>query len=100
MTALRRLALAATCSASLAAVSAQQTQPLVLSQLTWFDRAGTSVGKVGPLGDHGNIELSPNGSQVAVAVADRQHSGTRNIWMYPTAGGARVQFTSDAADEN
>ena len=85
---------------ALAPLAAQQRQaPFVLSQLTWFDRAGTQLGKLGPLADHGNLEISPDGSRVAVAVADRALR-TRNIWMYETGSGKREQFTSDASDEN
>jgi Tol biopolymer transport system component len=97
---LSRLACAASLVAALAPLAAQQRPtPLVLSQLTWFDRTGKSLGRVGPLADHGNLELSPDGSRVAVAVADRTRR-TRDIWMYQTASGTREQFTSEAADEN
>jgi eukaryotic-like serine/threonine-protein kinase len=95
-----RFAIIATIVAGLAPLGAQPRQPpLVLSQLTWFDRAGKMLGRIGPLADHGNLELSPDGSRVAVAVVDRTVR-TRNIWMYQTASGERQQFTSDAADEN
>ncbi|MGH9201937.1 MAG: TolB family protein, partial [Vicinamibacterales bacterium] len=94
------LALAAACLAPLLTLlSAQRASVLVLSHLTWFDRAGSSLGRLGPLADHGNIELSPDGSRVAVAVTDRGR-GTRDIWMYRTADGRREQFTADPADEN
>lgn len=93
-----RLACVAACLWPIAVLSAQAPS-LVLSQLTWFDRAGTILGRLGPLADHGNVEISPDGSQVAVAVADRT-SGARDIWLYQTDGRPRVQFTSDAADEN
>lgn len=95
---LLRLACVAACLSPLAAASAQ-APPLVLSQLTWFDRAGAVTGRLGPLADHGNVEMSPDGSQVAVAVVDRSR-GTRDIWLYQTDGRPRVQFTSDPADEN
>src|SRR6187549_111361 len=94
-----RFVLAASVLAALLPLRAQQAAPAVLSQLTWFDRAGTVLGRLGPLADHGNLELSPVGSRVAVAVADRARR-TRDIWMYQTASGQRQQFTSDAADEN
>ena len=96
-----RLLLVACLVTALTPLLAQQQRaaPFVLSQLTWFDRTGKQLGKVGPLADHGNLELSPDGSRVAVAVADRAQ-GTRNIWMYDTASAKREQFTNDAADEN
>lgn len=94
------LASAVALVATLAAPSAQQrTTPVVLSQLTWFDRTGKLLAKLGPLADHGNLELSPDGSRVAVAVADRTLR-TRDIWMYDVASGERHQFTNDPADEN
>jgi len=74
-------------------------RPLILSRLTWFDRAGTRVGAIGPVADHGNLELSPDGTRVAVAVADRG-LGTRDIWIYDASSGDRTRFTSDPADEN
>ena len=95
-----QIALVAGLVAALAPAAAQQRQvPFVLSQLTWFDRAGTQLGKLGPLADHGNLEISPDGSRVAVAVTDRTLH-TRNIWMYDTGSATRTQFTSDASDEN
>ena len=94
-----RLLLVAGVTAAIAPLAAEQRPPLVLSQLTWFDRTGKQLGKVGPLADHGNVELSPDGARVAVAVADRT-LGTRNIWMYETGSARREQFTTDPADEN
>jgi dipeptidyl aminopeptidase/acylaminoacyl peptidase len=96
-----RLLYVASIVLALAPLAAQQQRsaPFVLSQLTWFDRTGKQLGKLGPLADHGNLELSPDGSLVAVAVIDRAKR-TRDIWMYQTATGMRQQFTSDAADEN
>jgi Tol biopolymer transport system component len=95
-----RLLCVASVVLALAPLAAQQRPaPFVLSQLTWVDRTGKVVSKLGPLADHGNLELSPDGSRVAVAVVDRAKR-TRDIWMYETASGKRAQFTSDAADEN
>ena len=95
-----RLLVVAAAVCALAPLAAQQRQaPFVLSQLTWFDRAGKQLSTLGPLADHGNLEISPDGSRVAVAVADRALR-TRNIWMYETGSGKRQQFTSDASDEN
>ena len=78
---------------------AQGTRPAILSRLIWFDRGGQRLGAVGPVADHGNLELSPDGTQVAVAVNDRTHN-THDIWIYNLASGERTQFTSDPADEN
>ena len=51
-------------------VFAQSSRPSVLSRLIWFDRSGQRLGAVGPIADHGNIEISPDGTRVAVAVTD------------------------------
>ena len=80
-------------------ISAQRAPVPVLSQLTWFSRTGTMLGRVGPLADHGNLELSPDGSRVAVAVMD-QSTRTRDLWIYDTKSGSRTRFTSDPAEEN
>jgi dipeptidyl aminopeptidase/acylaminoacyl peptidase len=84
--------------ALLGALRLAAQQPLILSQLTWFDRTGTVLETVGPLADHGNVELSPDGRRIAVAVTDRA-TGTHDIWIYPS-GGQPTRFTDDAADEN
>jgi dipeptidyl aminopeptidase/acylaminoacyl peptidase len=81
-------------------VAQQQPRPQILSRLTWFERNGTRLGGIGPIADHGNMELSPDGTRVAVAVMDRER-GTRDIWIYDTKTGTnRTRFTSDDADEN
>jgi dipeptidyl aminopeptidase/acylaminoacyl peptidase len=77
---------------------AGQATPLVLTHLTWFDRAGKILSTVGPLADHGNIELSPDGTRIAVAILDRS-IGTRDLWIYEPDG-TRGRFTSERADEN
>jgi dipeptidyl aminopeptidase/acylaminoacyl peptidase len=94
----RVVAIALVLLALFGVVSAQQRPPLMLSQLTWFDRTGKSLGTVGPLADHGNIELSPDGARVASARIDRA-LGTRDIWVYEAAT-APVQLTSTPLDEN
>lgn len=80
-------------------MSAQRGPAPVLSQLTWFSRTGTMLGRIGPLADHGNLELSPDGSRVAVAVMD-QSTRTRDLWIYDAKSGMRTRFTSDPAEEN
>jgi Tol biopolymer transport system component len=77
----------------------QATRPVVRSQLVWFDRSGKRLGALGAIGDYGNLELSPDGKQVGVAVLDPT-VGTRDVWVYEVATGAKTQFTSGPADEN
>ena len=78
---------------------AQQTRPTVLSRLLWFDRSGMRLNGIGPGADHGNLELSPDGTRVAVAVA-RRAGEPRDLWIYDTNSGERTQFTSEPTDEN
>ena len=78
---------------------AQSPRPAVLSRPIWFDRGGQRLGAVGPVADHGNLEISPDGSRVAVAVTDAALA-TRDIWIYNLGSGERTRFTSDPADEN
>ena len=54
---------------------------------------------MGPIADHGNLEISPDGTRVAVAVTDGVRA-TRDIWIYNFASDERTRFTSDPADEN
>ncbi len=79
---------------------AYQARPVaVRSQLVWLDRAGRRSGVLGILADYGNVELSPDGQRLAVAVMDSTR-GAREIWMYDVASGRHTKFTSDLADEN
>ena len=70
-----------------------------VSQLVWFDRGGTRLGTLGGVADIGNMELSPDGTQVAVALTDGAR-GTRDLWLYDTSDGERTRLTSSPADEN
>jgi eukaryotic-like serine/threonine-protein kinase len=77
----------------------QTSRPLVRSQLQWLDRAGKRTGVLGTIADYGNVELSPDGTRLAVAVFDAAH-GARDIWLYDVASGQRAIFASNPADEN
>jgi hypothetical protein len=79
---------------------AYQARPVaVRSQLVWLDRAGRRSGVLGVLADYGNVELSPDGQRLAVAVLDSTR-GARELWMYDVASGSHTKFTSDLTDEN
>jgi len=69
------------------------------SRLVWYDRAGKALGVLGNRADYGNIELSPDGTRLAVAVLDTDRRAG-DIWIYDVAKGEREQFTSHPADEN
>jgi eukaryotic-like serine/threonine-protein kinase len=71
----------------------------IRSRLEWVDRNGNQITNLGDVADIGNLELSPDGKQVAVTLMDAD-VGTHDIWLYDTSTGRRTQFTSDPADEN
>jgi Tol biopolymer transport system component len=79
--------------------AAQRERQVVRSQLVWVDRAGKKLSTVGDLADLGNLELSPDGKRVAVAVLN-ERSGTRDLWLYDIASGARARLDENVADEN
>jgi len=69
------------------------------SRLTWYDRSGRMLDGLGRRGDYGNIELSPDGTRLAVAVLDADRRAG-DIWIFDVATGESRPFTSDPADEN
>jgi dipeptidyl aminopeptidase/acylaminoacyl peptidase len=77
----------------------QSGQPFVRSRLEWFDRSGNPITTLGELADYGNVELSPDGTRVAVTLMDPVEK-THDIWFYDISNGRRTQFTDTPADEN
>jgi serine/threonine protein kinase/Tol biopolymer transport system component len=65
-----------------------------LSQLTWFDRTGKSVGTVGMPGSYGNVRLSTDGRRV---VTDQTDPDGRkiDIWIHEPARGTARRLTFD-----
>jgi Tol biopolymer transport system component len=69
-------------------------------QLTWLDRSGQPVGTVGDPGFLGNLDLSPDGQQVAVTgMSPRPGGGVQSdIWLVDVASGRAARLT-DAGSE-
>jgi Tol biopolymer transport system component len=67
-----------------------------VSQLTWFDRTGKSLGVAGVPENYGNVRLSPDGHRI---VADKTDPSGRNIdlWVGEPARGATTRLTFDPA---
>src|SRR5882762_9393264 len=68
-----------------------------LPQLTWFDRNGNRIGKLGDPVRQFNIRLSPDGTKIAAEIYDRQVSGIyfeSDIWLYDVSRGVRSRLTS------
>ena len=69
-----------------------------LSALTWMDRAGKELGRVGEPGVMCNPTLSPDGSRVAVDISD-QKANNVDIWIESAQGAGNSRFTFDPAEE-
>jgi eukaryotic-like serine/threonine-protein kinase len=69
-----------------------------LSQLTWYDRTGKELERVGEAGILANPGISPDGNRLVYDVADPK---ARNIdvWIYDLARRASTRFTFDPAEE-
>ncbi|HUS13330.1 MAG TPA: protein kinase [Pyrinomonadaceae bacterium] len=69
------------------------------AQLAWFDRAGKSLGTVGPPGEYSFFALSPDEKRVALTRIDPQ-TGTSDIWVVDLSQGAPVRLTFDPANDD
>jgi serine/threonine protein kinase/WD40 repeat protein len=67
------------------------------ARLTWHDRSGRETGAVGAPALFGRPRLSPDGSSIAVEVADSR-IGNRDIWIYDGQRGLAKRFTAVPAD--
>jgi serine/threonine protein kinase len=68
-----------------------------LSPLKWRERTGRETGVAAAPGAFGRPRLSPDGSRIAVQVADPRH-GTRDIWIYDAERGLAQRLTEDPLD--
>jgi eukaryotic-like serine/threonine-protein kinase len=72
--------------------------PITEPQLTWLDRDGRRVGLVGNPGVvGGNLDLSPDGQQVAFSRNDA--TGHSDIWLMELATGRATPLTENAAGD-
>ncbi len=69
-----------------------------LSVLTWMDRAGKELGRIGEPAIIANPTLSPDASKVAVDIADLKASNV-DIWLENTNGSDNARFTFDPTEE-
>src|SRR5208337_2859909 len=69
-----------------------------LSVLTWMDRSGKELGSIGDPAVMANPSLSPDGSRVAVDIADLKANNV-DIWLESTNGAGNARFTFDPAEE-
>jgi len=62
------------------------------TQLTWFDRTGKELGKVGPRADQRGVVLSPDGNTVATSRLDQ--SGSPAVWLHDLVRESESRLTS------
>ena len=74
------------------------TAQSTLSALTWVDRSGKELGRVGDPGTLANPILSPDGKRVAVDVADSKGSNV-DIWLESVSGDSNTRFTFGPTEE-
>ncbi|MGA8540585.1 MAG: protein kinase [Terriglobales bacterium] len=68
------------------------------SALTWIDRSGKELGRIGDAAVMDNPTLSPDGSRVAVDISDEKANNV-DIWIESTTAAANSRFTFDPAEE-
>jgi len=66
------------------------------SQLRWLDRTGKQIGAVGDPGLYANPRLSPDGTKLAVAIADASRAAV-DIWIYDLQNGGKTRLTFDTS---
>jgi serine/threonine protein kinase len=68
-----------------------------LSILTWYDRAGKELGRVGDVGVLSNPNLSPDESRLAEDIADAKANNV-NLWLSDLKRGTNSRFTFDTSE--
>jgi Tol biopolymer transport system component len=68
------------------------------SALTWMDRSGKELGRIGDPAIMANPTLSPDGSRVAVDISDEKANNV-DLWIESTNAVANSRFTFDPAEE-
>jgi Tol biopolymer transport system component len=74
-----------------------------ITQLSWFDRTGKMLAIARDRGHYNSVDLSPDGTRVAVSrvtpeTAGRSRHAAYEIWIYDFARGTSTLLTSAASD--
>ncbi|HXN97507.1 MAG TPA: protein kinase [Candidatus Acidoferrales bacterium] len=69
-----------------------------LSVFTWYGRSGKELGTVGDVGVLSNPTLSPDGSRLAMDIADAKANNV-NVWLNDLKSGTNSRFTFDASED-
>ncbi len=67
-----------------------------LTQLTWLDRQGNTIGSIASPGEYHAPRLSPDGKRLAVTRIDVR-SARGDVWVIDVARGAASRLVSDAS---
>ena len=68
------------------------------SALTWMDRSGKELSRIGEPAVMDNPTLSPDGSRVALDISDEKANNV-DIWIESTTGAGNSRFTFDPSEE-
>jgi Tol biopolymer transport system component len=77
-------------SVSAGVLAYRQTTGQGFSQMTWYTRSGKPAGTVLPPGDFGELELSPDGTRLAVV---RGEGAETDLWVKDLASGVLSRLT-------
>ncbi len=69
-----------------------------LSVLTWMDRSGKELGRIGDPTIMANPTLSPDDSRVAVDISDVKGNSV-DVWLLSTNGAGNARFTFDPVEQ-
>jgi serine/threonine-protein kinase len=69
------------------------------SQLTWYDRAGKELGKVGPRTEQYNAVLSPDGNSVAI-LRREENLTYYSLWLHDLRSGFGTRVTAPGLSIN
>jgi Tol biopolymer transport system component len=69
-----------------------------LSVLTWMDRSGKELGRIGDPAIIANPTLSPEGNRVAVDISDLKGSSV-DVWLLSTNGAGNSRFTFEPVEQ-
>jgi len=69
-----------------------------LSVLTWIDRSGKELARIGDPAIVANPTLSPDDTRVAVDISDLKSSNV-DVWLESTMGASNARFTFDPVEE-
>jgi serine/threonine protein kinase len=66
-----------------------------VTQLTWFDREGKTLGTVGEPARYEDLVMSPDGARAAVEYAQGDEAATHDIWMLDLDRGISARLTAN-----